>query len=762
MGLFGGSKTYVGTSVARVLDENQYPETLRSAVLKAIRRDVSISEQITEDVLNGGGVQIDRMYSYARDHYPYGLPSQNYINTGASAQQAKDYIASLYTGAVAFEYVRLEALDFTHVGWQTLTEDYGYDYASNEIRSLSDQVGKPVYLDNIKAYHYLPPAVEEETDPYLGSVRPSASPSPTRGYTPERRAQDVREIQQQALHSDYVIIDAGEDHVRIFYVYEEGGTLVRDFFEVSLAGYDSDANYYHAMLHETTDTGEYTRFFTYRHGEGTHPTLDALNTADYVTSGRFFPFLFFRKHHMNLASESRQDTDLYRASVKMADYMNLDYQAFSDSIHENPDIDDVRHAVLMMGVPANSDDPVEIQYLFDFFARVHAQDRDGGDTAKTESLTQWATQFKRGKTPVPKAVTIRDAGFKMALGFTEVTRRTRPGKLGKIGTYTRVQGKEAVSRVVNAYDEYGVFQRTVTQTFELPYQRYRKQVTSLSYSEITVYDLTLRYDVYKDYDVVADTFDGKLLIPIDKDITDGYNLLDKEAIYFRSLHMVYNSKVKKKLKWYESSFFKFVMIVVAVVITIYSGGAAAGALAAAAAKGTMALVMAIVQTVVVALAVNYAFKIAVRALGIEAAMALAIVAAGLSLGVRINSVNSFMGISAEKLMVAATGFVKGANAETQRQIGEYSSKNSEFNLMREEQVKELEAANDLLEMDNLIDPFEFIGMEPIAYMGESADDFYNRTVHSGNIGTLAYEHIHNYVDINLQLPDFNKTMGELV
>ena len=52
-----------------------------------------------------------------------------------------------------------------------------------------------------------------------------------------------------------------------------------------------------------------------------------------------------------------------------------------------------------------------------------------------------------------------------------------------------------------------------------------------------------------------------------------------------------------------------------------------------------------------------------------------------------------------------------------------------------------------------------MNMTPFVVFGESPDDFFRRTVHSGNIGTLGYDYIHNYVDMNLALPKFAQTIG---
>ncbi len=78
----------------------------------------------------------------------------------------------------------------------------------------------------------------------------------------------------------------------------------------------------------------------------------------------------------------------------------------------------------------------------------------------------------------------------------------------------------------------------------------------------------------------------------------------------------------------------------------------------------------------------------------------------------------------------------------------------EFSLFVEEQNKLLDDAKALLQGNNHLDPF--------VIFGESPQDFYNRTVHSGNIGVLGISAISSYVDIALTLPKLNDTLGEAI
>ena len=77
---------------------------------------------------------------------------------------------------------------------------------------------------------------------------------------------------------------------------------------------------------------------------------------------------------------------------------------------------------------------------------------------------------------------------------------------------------------------------------------------------------------------------------------------------------------------------------------------------------------------------------------------------------------------------------------------------SNFNSLVSSSNESLAAANKLLEQNPYI--------TPLTIFGESPGDFYNRTVHSGNVGVIGLGAISSYVDNALTLPKLNDTLGE--
>jgi hypothetical protein len=73
---------------------------------------------------------------------------------------------------------------------------------------------------------------------------------------------------------------------------------------------------------------------------------------------------------------------------------------------------------------------------------------------------------------------------------------------------------------------------------------------------------------------------------------------------------------------------------------------------------------------------------------------------------------------------------------------------------QEARTEELETANALLSENTGLSPLTFIE-------GETPDNFYQRTVHSGNIGALSIDAIHHYATLALKLPEPHDTLEGL-
>lgn len=740
MGLFSSKKkTTVHTSVMRIVDDEHLPDTLRSSLLKGVLGSTgSISEHMVDGLLNSAAMKVQRMYQYAEGNAPYGLPAGSLLTDVKGQDIVKTFIQGQVGGPIRIDYYHFAPINNMHVGWQKLTDDYGYHAGSNEVKKLSSLRKVPVYLQDLVAF-YCDETVAEAVPGTLASYgRPA-----TAGYTPDRTAQFEFGLSQyrQATPIQYDP-SSNIDYVRATVVWWVAGVKFTEQLFFSLAGYDYEGDYYQVEYRLLSDLGQ-ARYFTYLNESGVNPELDKIFRIDYASLGSYFPWTYCRFDKQNMAREALHNTPAYKHSVAMCKLLDLDYQDLCDNVHANPDIDDIEQAFLLFGVPAKTDNAAEQRYLFDYFNALYYADPGAGDTLDSLEAGLTGYSFKSGR-----SILIQDKLFKITLAYTGLLKRKVAGKLGPVGTYTSGIATTEPSGVI---------------PLAAQYHYYRCQVNPVFYEEVAVVQPHMTYHIYGKYTYTAGAGDAELLIPLDRAITEGIPLTRKEELYLRSLHMVFNSRIVTKTKWYQTGAFKIVMVVVAVVITIATGGwgSFTAALATAAAAGVSTLAITVVTMLMQSYLASYAFSLIAKELGAEFAMVLA-VGAAIYGGLSAYEAGSFGASStAQTMLKASTGLVKASSEQyTQQLRTEYAADLAEFKLMVDEGNEQLKEMQKLLDTQVLLDPFEFIGEVPLMSLGEAPDTYFKRTIHAGNIGTAGIEAVSTYVDMALTLPDMNQTLGE--
>ena len=78
-------------------------------------------------------------------------------------------------------------------------------------------------------------------------------------------------------------------------------------------------------------------------------------------------------------------------------------------------------------------------------------------------------------------------------------------------------------------------------------------------------------------------------------------------------------------------------------------------------------------------------------------------------------------------------------------MGDFLKEVSAWEKQMKEEMQLLEDAEKMLEPTARLSPF--------IIFGESPDEFYNRTIHTGNIGTLGLAAVSSFVENKLRLPD---------
>lgn len=741
MGIFSSKRvTQVGTSISRVIEDGTIPQSVKTGTIKSVLNDGNMADYVMEELVASIGVRTERMYAYAQDNYVHGLPSGEVFSSTQGRQQVEAVIEAMEGQQVLIEYSRFGPPNTLHIGWMRLVEQYGYNQSTNELVALSVQKGFPVYLKDMVVV--VPSSLADTFE--VGSLDQWGTAA-SAGYTPERLTSIGNLVGLAGPSPILKSSTAAQLQLSVSYVWEKQTAVVpatvppsftKELMEESLvivpSGFDDEADYFHAKY---SFNGQ-TKYWMYRYGAGTYPTLDAVFVNGPVVSGEYFPFAYFRYNKQSVISN--KTTQAYLTSKKMVKYLGMDYDIMANAIDENPDIADVEQAMLVMAVPAVSTNAIEARYLFEYFDTLHAS--MGGTS--WSGITNIDALFSNDS-PAKHTIVIKDSQFKMALSNDGIHKKITAGSIGKIGTHNNSFVTEMVETSFVDLETGGT---SVTST-PIKTHVYRKQIAVGLYEELTVRNLKMTYFVFGNYTTVGDETDDILLIPIDRTISQNYSIGDREVLYARSLHFVFNSRVVTKVKWYQTGLFKALLIIISIALAIYDGGATLGAVLGL--TGTAAVVATIIIQLIVGKVLAVAFKFFVKVFGADVATALAILAVVYG-GYQIIQAGSVSGAPwASELLQVANGLQQ---AIIQDKFTDLLNEAEAFSLFAEEETKLLDKANELLENSTLLSPFVIFGEKP--------EDFYNRTVHSGNIGILGINAVSSYVDIALTLPTLNDTLGE--
>lgn len=742
MGLFSSEyRTSVSTSVSRAVEDKQLPQTLKGAVIQATLKEGNVTDYITASLIDGLVIKTDRMYYYAKKSYPTGLPSKSAIYAAASE---KALIAALrpILGEVSIDYANYGPLNLLHTAWVAVVNTYKHNSSTNELLALSATKGFKVYLKD------LIPVVQEATLEELGNGSLDFwGISANSGFT-HRRVPTTDNIRgftpllvDPAATSDYVKMVYTWEKVTITKTVDKTVTYEtesREIMEESLIIPFPDfvlANEYIQVRYSGGD-GLFN-YFTYAMRTG-RPSLDLIYApTPYEGVGSYFPNIFFRRGGGSMSTV--KDSEDYKASIKMMKYLGMDYEAILKTIDSNPDASKVEQAFMTMATPAKTDKPLQARYLFDFFNDAYTQ-------AGGKLITQSTAYFKLS----PVSIVIQDKYSKCALGFSGIHREVKGGVIGKVGfCTTELGGFSRVETVTQPVGNEGGTQQ-VEVTVETPVHYYRKQIAERSYYEVQVLDLSMSYFIKNGYSTVGTKEDPILLVPIDYKLVKEYSLLDRETLYASSMHYVFNAYQEQEVQWYQTGVFQTLLTIAAVVWTVYSMGSDGGQMLSLALAGSSWAAQQLIMMAIEAILTNYLVGVVasliIKAVGIELAFFIAIAAIVYG-GYKIAEAGGVKGAPfAEKLLFAANSLTSGISKQIKLAYNDLRSEYASFEAYAKEKAEELEKANDLLSSSTLLSPFVIFGEKP--------GDYYNRTVHMGNVGVLSVAAIGSYCDTALALPTF--------
>jgi hypothetical protein len=429
----------------------------------------------------------------------------------------------------------------------------------------------------------------------------------------------------------------------------------------------------------------------------------------------------------------------YASIVERIHKVDTDPSLPLDEQRSQADLDQVISSFMYLAVTADGTEQVEKQYLFRYFAKHFIS---SGGTTTALSLNDFNASFSLGLLN-DSAIVIRDARFKIVLSNRGIFKRTVTGAIGAINTFGSDKGHIVVS------EDFG---EGYIHQYTYAYHVFRKQTTTTEYEEYQVIDLTAKYNVSEDYYATSgwteDVTDPKdiLLIPLDKELVDDLTAYDAEQLCYLSTQIVNNSLVRVKVKWYQKSWFSTLMKILAIIAILngfYQGFQFFEALLAVASV-SVAWAIELALTYLINLLYRYiAIKIFVKIIGEEATLILAAIAAIMGF-TKTGVETQYFTLSPKELLTLSGVLIKQISAETAEKFQDLQAEMNAFSK---------EATEKFNEIDKILKELDKPHTLGNILIGESAEDFYNRTIRLGNVGTRLYELQSNYVEAALQLPE---------
>ena len=797
MGLFSGETiTYLGTSIQRLVEDKLLPNSLKEAVLGSVLHGTDITEAIQQGFRNSMGVKLEQMYKWCIKNYKTGLPEMYLVTSGSAQQVIEGNIENITGKKVDIEYAFTGQINPLHIGWVKLTNDYGYDSTTNEIKVLSNQKKTPVYLKNmiislspqdfnalrekeIHQYGIAPSAGYTYSNPFNYSVN-SLFSSMLNMYSPprvdvkgstsyilvlyefkEKYTEVAQSDYKKAVMSDVERFRAMPDVAAIKDITVERERIVEGSMQLSFDGYDLEADYVQARYTDTSsvwnvtkdftlaDAGKITeiitppvnkksQFFTYKLRSGIYPNIDAYFYKNYQKLGEFFPFIYVRDNKVN--TYDQKGTQLYKDTNKILKYIGMKLKDIHKGIIGNNNVENVEQVLIAFGLNAVTENPLEIKYLFDFFLEAEsALGASAFEVTTTLPLSLNPTQDKM-------SIVIQDSKTRIAVNCSRISVKVLGGSPKKHKTYWSGSGTEKREEDWEIFDQETQKSYIKTEIVEYPFLSYLYQASEKFYYEIRVFNLKTSFMItgINNFKVVGREGIPIAFVPLSHKITKNYKVKDREELYGRSLHVIINSRMEQHLKWYESGFFADLLKMINIGITIYSLVSGFTSLAAGLSNASIgSMTTSLLSKVLIEVTTRVLLSVALKRYGVNFGLLVSIgfLASQISYNPQLGTLKL---PSIDELLKLMSNISDGFNAGMQGKFKALQLESETYKQKTEDLNTQLKSIDDLLNSRS--------GINPYIIFGETPEEFYNRSVHAGNIGTSIYDYVSNYVEIALALP----------
>lgn len=719
MGIFSSKlKTYVGTSVSRVSNASQFISSKKRGFITGFNRNQDTTEHTLNYLTKSHGFNAKRAFNYANSSYIFGRPNDTIFSKSGSDAVVNVAIGNYLTGigATTIYYSVYGLNNFYNKAYQFLVSNYSFNFDSNQLGSLSIEKGTPVYLSGIAIL------INAEIPVPISNLNPINLHTCT--------VETVSSIADIGLKIFYRYV---QDIAGVPTLINESRTISTSF---NFSGVANSSNYFCAAYKNNMNN---LVFFNYKENTGIS-YLDAIHSTSYVVAGDYYPRIYFRWKYES-GSKYPSSTE-YLHSKEIAKKIGLAYDQVVEAVHKidadrtQADLDKIISSIFMYALPADATEQIEIMYLFKHFEKWYSV---VGGTVSSKSLSNFNSTLTLSELN-EHVVVIADARFKITVGMQGIWKRTVSGTIADVGKYHTTKGTLTITG--SAEDFY--------YSYTYPWNVYRFQISDSQYIEYQVVGLECKYyiiDDYHSYSVYTEDVNNSadlMYVPLDYTIVSSLNVFTQEELMYKAMHIFNNSVEVIKVKWYQRNGWATAFKIGAIILALQGFTEA----------------LAFIDLLVAVASVSIAW-----AIEIISALVLDAVFLAVSVNVLVNTVGDDLAfLTAIFLMVngAWQGNAFGFNLGSASELLSYSNSifaeinkniSKEIKSIQEEYLSFADKSNkELTEISSLLeDPLNSNAQMGKLLLAETPDMFFTKT-HQVNIGTKAYDLLHNFVDISLDLP----------
>lgn len=693
MGLFSKTVTTYASQAMSLIEDN--PKFIPTTIRKAILSGSDIMSSIQGALTNNIALSAKHYYTYGRDHYLHGLPTGTfvgyYVDVNAihgvleSIEGVPVYLASATAASEPDgRFFILPWLNSVSYSW----EDNSFTYLGRECTFISAEVTADNTVTLTYQYEITP--VNEAPTLFTASLILSTNVT---------------------FDSLYVLA--------IYYLLDEAGLPTGD-----------------------------AKFFTYLVSSEVYPEITPTNTK--AQEAPYYPVVPIRYNNTSLSN-----MDGYSTAKKLLKKIGVKVDDVLTGIENNPDIKDIDYAFIILGFNMDTTSSYAVEYMHNYFSFL----ADNSIYDKS-AYTTWHDKFTNGEVnnpPPMNCLVVSDVMYKSKITYKYITKKVVSGVIGTTGTVD----KEIILREREPYyiGNHGEFSIASVFYVEDSSLFLRKQITASSYEEIEVRGLmhtnivnganikgriesTLK-------EVVEDKDNNNFIVPLNSYIFDHTLSVTKRInLMYDCIQIIINSYEKTKLKWYQTGFFQFVMLVITIVLTIY-GLPELGVTLQTATAAEIAVMLA--TQLAIAVAVQLAVRVAIKALGVNGALAAILIVVAAVATYRFAGGSGMKNLPWAKEMMSAVNTLPSAyNKEVSAMTKDIMEDMAAFQQSAQTQLDEIHKKLEEITKQSNLDPLGIFALMDY-YPNESIDDYYYRHCHMGNPGVLTLDAITDYVDNMLNI-----------